>query len=164
VPQRRFDSGFAVPCCQVQQLHVFLGGPRRLLLDQHVVGQAKATRREQVAAVAIIGERSRLAHQPIDDVTVVDTVLAPTAQARQRLHQTLPVPHLQAFGVQPSFDTLADQPTGHRVGVAFDMQRAARVHTHVQTFAGLQPPRGQRPQLRQLLGQSCTTARVPLRE
>jgi hypothetical protein len=125
-------------------MHVLSGRPLRLPLPQQVVGQAKATAREQILAIAIIGEGSRFAHQPVDDVTVLDPVLATPTQTRQRFHQTLGVPHLDPLGVQPRLHLLADQPAGHRVGVAADVDRAARVHAHPPALARLQPTRRQR--------------------
>jgi len=160
--QRRLDTGFVVPRRQVQHLHVLLGRTLRLLRHQHVVGQAEAAGRKQVATIAIVRERPRLTHQPVDHVPVVDAVLAATPQPRQRLDQALRVPHLQALGKQPRLDPLADQTAGHRVRVAFDVQRAAFIHPHLQAFARLQAACRQRSQLRQLLGQAGLPARVPL--
>jgi hypothetical protein len=148
----------------VQDLHVLLRRPPGLLLAQQVVGQPEAAGGEEVLAVAIVGERPRLAHQPVDHVPVRDAVLAPAAQARQRLDVLLRVPHLQPLGVQAHLDPLADQPAGHGVGVAAHMDRAARVHAHSHALARLQPPRRQRPQQRHLLCQTPLPPPVALRE
>ncbi len=148
----------------MQDGQVLLRRPLRLPLGQHVIGQPEAARREQVAPVAVVRERPRLAHQPVDHVPVLDPVLAAPAQPRQRLHQPLRVPHLDPLRVQPGLDALADQPAGHRVGVAPDVDRAARVHPHPQPLARLQPPRWQRTQQGQLCFQPPPPARVELVE
>jgi len=123
--QHRLDPGLALARRQVQDAQVLLGRPLRPLLDQSVVDQTEATRREQVVAVAVVGERSRLAHQPVDDVPVVDAVLAPAAQTRTAFDEALRVPDLEVVGMQTDFHPFADQPAGHRVGVATDVDGAA---------------------------------------
>jgi hypothetical protein len=132
--------------------------------EEQVVGQAEAAGGEQVGPVAVVGERPRLADQPVDHVPVLHPVLAPAPQPRQRLHQPLGVPHLDPLGVHPRLDPLADQPAGHRVGVALDVDRAARVHPHRPPLARLQTPGRQRPQQGQLLGQPPLPPGVELPE
>lgn len=90
----------ALACRQVQDAQVLLGRPRRLPLHEQVVGHAEATAGEQIRPIAVVREGSRLAHQPVNDVPVVDTVLAASAQTRQRLQQLLAVPHFDPLGVQ----------------------------------------------------------------
>jgi hypothetical protein len=148
----------------VQDPQVLLRRPLRMTLAQHVVSQPEAARREQVPAIAIVRKGPRLAHQPVDDVAVLDAVLAPPTQARQRLHPPLGVPHLDPLRVQPGLHPLADQPARHRVGVAPDVNRAARVHPQHQPTARLQPAVRQRTQQRQLLLQPPPPAGVELLE
>jgi hypothetical protein len=145
-------------------MHILPGSPLRLPLAQHVIGQAETTARKQILAIAIIGASPRFTHQPVDDVTVLDPVLARPTQPRQRFDQTLGVPHLDPLGVQACLRLLADQSAGHRVGVAPDVDRAARVHAHAPALTRLQPPRRQRTQQRQLFLQPLTPARVELLE
>jgi hypothetical protein len=135
-----------------------------MLLDQPVVDQAEATRWEQVVAVAIVGERPRLAHQPVDDVPVGDAVLAPAAQAGQAFDQTLGVPDLDVVRVQAGLDPFADQPAGHRVGVAAEVDGAAGIHSHVDALIGVDTLGRQGPQQRQLLQQPCPPTLIPLGE
>jgi hypothetical protein len=148
----------------VQDLQVLPGRPLRLLPTQLVVGQAEAAGGEQVRPVAVVGEGPGLAHQPVNDVAVIDLVLAPAAQPRQPLHQPLRVPHLQVVGVQPHLDPLADEPAGHGVDVLAHGDGAPAIDPHPQPLAGLQPARRQRPQRQQLLGQPRPPAGVTLRE
>ena len=49
---------------------------RWLCALQRVVGAAEGQAGEQIVAVAVVGERARLAHQRPDDVAVVDAMLA----------------------------------------------------------------------------------------
>jgi hypothetical protein len=75
-PQHGLDAAFTLVGCQLQDAQVLLGGPLRLLLPQQVVGLAEAAGGEQVGPVAVIGKGSRLADQPVDDVSVLNLVLA----------------------------------------------------------------------------------------
>jgi hypothetical protein len=136
--QRRLHPGLTLACRQVQDSQILLGCPSRLLLHQQVVGHAEAAGGEQVGPIAVVGERSRLAHQPVDDVPVVDLVLAASAQTGQFFHPLLGVEDLDPLGVQSRLDPLADQPTGHRVDVPFHPHDAARFHAHTQPFARFQ--------------------------
>ena len=162
--QGRLDAALALPRRQVQDLQILPGRLLRLLLPQAVVGHPEAARREQVVAVAVVGERPRLAHQPVDDVPVLDAVLAPAAQPRQPFDLLLRVPHLQVVGVDADLDPLADQPADHRVGVAADVDGAATIDAHRHSLAGVQTLRRQRPQHGCLLLEAPEPAPVALGE
>ena len=114
--------------------------------------------------VAVVHKRPRLAHQPVDHVTIIDPVLAAATQTRHPLHTLLRVPHLDLLGADPRLHPLTDQTARHRVDVALDMNRAAPVHTHRPPLARFQTPRRQRPQQRQLLGQTLLPIAVELLE
>jgi hypothetical protein len=86
-------------------------------------------------------------------VPIVDAVLAATPQARQPFYQPLGVPDLDVIGVQAGLDPFANQPAGHRVGVALHVNGAAAIHPHPDPLARFQTPRRQGPQHGQLLGQ-----------
>lgn len=109
-----------------------------MLLDQPVIDQAEAAGWEQLLAVAVAGERPRLTHQPVDDMPVVDAMLASSTQSRQAFHKLLGVPDLEVVGMHTRLDPLADQAAGHRVGVAADMDGAAAIDTHRQALASIQ--------------------------
>ena len=144
----------------MQDPQVLLGRPPRLPLQEQVVGHAEAAAGEQVRLVAVVGEGTRLADQPVDDVAVLDPVPATPPQPGQLLQPLLAVPDLDPLGVQPGLDALADQPAGHRVDVALDPHGAARVHPHLQPLARLQAVPRQRPQQGPLLGQAGRPAGV----
>jgi hypothetical protein len=135
---------------QVQHLHVVLVRAGAILRLQGVVGLAERGRRVQVSPEGVAGERPRLAHQPADDMAVVDGVLALPAQPRHPLHQGVGVPHLDLLHAQAHLDDLADQPRRHGVGVAPHLDGAAPAHAHPQALLRLQPPRRQPPQRGQL--------------
>lgn len=78
-------------------------------------------------------------------------MLAASTQTRQQFHPLLGVPHFDPLRIQTSLYPLTDQPTGHRVGVAANVDRAASVHTHAQSLARFQATRRQRTQPRQFL-------------
>jgi hypothetical protein len=146
----------------VQDPQVVLGRPLRPLLEQGIVGHAEAAAGEQVRLVTIVSESPRLANQPVDDMPVVDAVLAPAPQPRQRCYLLLGVPDLDPLGVQPGLDPLADQPTGHRVDVALHTDGAARLHPHPQPLARLQAVSREWPQQGQFLGQTGLPTGVAL--
>jgi hypothetical protein len=128
--QHRLDSRLALACRQVQNPQVLLVRPRGLLLAQHVVGHAEVAAGKQILTVAIVGERPRLADQPVDDVPIVDAMLATAAQAWQLLNPLLGVPHFDALGVQAGVHPFADQPASHGVDVVLHFDDAARFYTH----------------------------------
>lgn len=138
----------------MQDPQVLLGRPFRLPLRQQVVGQAEAAAGEQVRPVTVGGEGPRLAHQPVDDVPVLDLVLAPPPQPGQALDLLLAVPNLDALGVQAGLHPLTDQPAGHRVNVPFHPDGTARLHPYPQPLSCLQTAVRQRPQHGHLLGQA----------
>jgi hypothetical protein len=148
----------------MQNLQIFLACSLRLLCQQPVIGQPEAARREQVVAVAVVGESARLAHQPVDDVPVLDPMFAATTQPRQTFHLFLGVPHFQMVGVQAHLDPFADQPARHRIRVAADVDRAAAIHTHRHALAGIEPLHRQRSQHGHFLVQPLDTPLVALPE
>ena len=151
-----------MPRGQVQDPQVLPVRRARLGRHQLVIGQPEDARGEQLLAVAVLGERPRLAHQPVDDVPVVDALPVPTAQPGQHLDPLLAVPDLQVLDEQPHLDGLADQPAGHRVAVAADVDQAALIDLRPQPLARFQPPRRQWSQHRHLLGQPCPPSGVEL--
>jgi hypothetical protein len=162
--QGRLDPGLTLPRRQVQDAQVFLDGTFGELLDQPVIDQAEATRRKQVVPIAVVGKRPRLAYQPVDDVPVVDAVLAPATQPGTALDEALTVPDLDVVGVQARLHPFADQAARHRVGVADDVDGAPRIHSHFDAFAGVNPLGRQRPQHGQLLSEPYLPALIPLGE
>ena len=148
----------------MQNPQVLLGRPRRLLHAQLVVGHAKVAAGKQFVPVAIIGERPRLTDQPVDDVSVIDPLLATSAQARHLVPQLLGVPHLNHLGVQAGLHLLADQPAGHRVDVPLHFDDAARFHPHTQPLARFQSMTRQRSQQRHFLRQTTGSTGVLLSE
>jgi hypothetical protein len=163
-PQRRRHARLALAGRQVQNPQVLLGRPRRLLHAQHVVGHAKVAAGKQFVPVPIIGECPRLADQPVDDVPVIDPLLATPAQARHLVSQLLGIPHFNHLGVQAGFHLLADQPAGHRVDVPLHFDDAARFHAHTQPLTRLQSMARQRSQQRHFLRHTAGSSGVLLGE
>lgn len=144
--QYRLDTRLALACRQVQNPQVLLVCPRRLTLTQFVVSHAEVAAGEHLLAVAIVGERPRLADQPVDHMPVIDAMLAPATQARHLLAQLLGIPHFDMLGVQTCLHPLADQPARHRVDIALHLDDAAPFHAHRQPLACLKSMTRQRPQ------------------
>jgi hypothetical protein len=127
-PQSILHGRLALAGRVLKDSQVFLGPrPFALFLAEPVVGHAEAAGREQILAVAILGKRSRLADQRVDDVPVLHLVLVPPDQSRQRVHTVVRVPHLDPIGEESGLDRFADEPTVHRVRVAVDVDEAARI-------------------------------------
>jgi hypothetical protein len=78
----------------MQDVNVLAAGALGMFGPQGVVGHAEAAGGEQVSLVAIFGKRSWLAHQPVNDMAIVDAMLVLTPQPGHRQHQLLAVPHL----------------------------------------------------------------------
>jgi hypothetical protein len=93
---------------------------------------------------------------------VLDAMLAPATQPRQPLDAALRVPDLDVVSVEPRLDPFADQPAGHRVGVAGDVDGAAGSHSHLHALTCVQALARQRPQQGQLFRQPRLPAPIPL--
>ena len=86
----------------MQDPQILAAGRRRAVLGtEDVVGHAKAGRRKQVVAIAVVGEGPGLAHQPVDDVAILDAMPALAAQAWNAFQMALGVIHVQVLGVEP---------------------------------------------------------------
>lgn len=128
------------------------GDPGSVFVPQPIIGQAKAAVGEQVLAIAVVLKGPWLPHQVVDDVPIVDRVLLAPHQPRQCIDMPSPVPEFHAVGMQPGFDFLADQPAVDRVGVAVNVDQAARVHAHRHPQTTILPLRRKRPEDGQFLG------------
>jgi hypothetical protein len=153
--QGALDALFAFHAGQVQQPQVLLVCACRMLRHQSVIAATIGQRWIQLFAVDIAGEGAGLAHQPADDVAIVDAVLVLTPQPRQALHQLLGIPDLDLLQTQAHLDRFADQPRRHRVAIVLDPDRTGATHAHAQPLQALQPRCRQRPQLRTLQRQRC---------
>jgi hypothetical protein len=95
-------------------------------------------------------------------VPIIDVLLAAAMQSRQLLDQLLPVPHFHMLRVQPRFDTFADQPAVHRIGIVLHVNHTPRSHRHAHALAAQQRRRRQRPEHRQLFRQAPLPAAIAL--
>jgi hypothetical protein len=109
------------------------------LVLQEVVGHPKPAGGEHRIAVAVLLERPGLAHQPVDDVAVLDAMLAPAPESRQGVDLPGPMPDVEGLGPDVNIHLLADQATGQRVGVAADMDRAPGIDPGLESPSHLQP-------------------------
>jgi hypothetical protein len=148
----------------VQDAQIFTVGIARPLLDQRIVSHAKMARGEQLLTIAVVSEGAGLAHQPVDDVPIVDAMLVPSAQPRQMLDLLLRVPHFKVFHEEADLDLFADQPAGHGVTVAIDMNQAAAIDASLQTLARFQTSSRQRSELGALFLQPVTPAGIEKRQ
>jgi hypothetical protein len=112
----------------------------RLRSFQLVVCLTKPAGGKQVRLIAVAGERSGLAHQPVDHMPVIDPMLLVTAQPWHRHLGLLRVPHLDRLGPHPRFHPFSFQPRRDRVNIVLHLDRASLAHLHAQPHQGLQPP------------------------
>jgi hypothetical protein len=138
------------------------GDPCYMLALEPVVGHPKAAVGEQILSIPVVLERSRLAHQLVDDVPVVDRVLVPSHQPRHRVDQLAPIPDLDVLGRQTDVDLLANQAAVNRIHVAVDVDQASRVHTHRQPQTAFQSLERQRPENGEFFRVPLAPRRVPL--
>ena len=136
-PQGILHGRLAFPGRQLQKFQVFPHGPLvRVLPAQRVVRHAEMARGEQILMVLVVGEGARLADQRVDDVPVVDGVLADARQPRHALDHDAGVPYLHLLHADHHVHLPADQAAVDRVSVSQNPDRAACPHPDIG-----QPPR-----------------------
>lgn len=152
----------AVPRRQMQDLQVLLRGVLlRVLPAQRVVGHAEVARGEQVFMVLVVGESPRLADQRVDDVAIVDGVLADARQSRHALDQRAGVPDFHFLDADHHVHLVADQAAVDRVGVPQDLDRARHANGDVaQAAPAAKPCRRQRTQRGQFFREPLLPPRV----
>lgn len=149
----------------MQDLQIVLGAPAVVAaFAEPVVGDAKPRGREQVVPIGVVRESAGLAHQGINDMPVVHRVLVAADQPRERVDVPVGVPDFDAVGEQAGLDLFAHEATVHRVGVAMDVDQAARVDPAPHLQARRQAGRGQVAQRPPLLGDPTPTLGVPRRD
>jgi hypothetical protein len=138
-PQRLVHAAFSLLRGQEEDRQVVLDHAAGPPVLQQVVGHPEPAGREHRIAVAVLLERPGLAHQPVDDVAVLDAMSPPTSEPRQGVQFPGPVPDVEGLGPDVDIDLFADQSAGQRVGVATDVDRAARVDPRLEPSGHLQP-------------------------
>src|SRR5436309_2707427 len=88
-------------------------------LPQIIVGHTKHDAGKQVALITVVGKSSRLAHQRIDNVSVLDMMPARSAQPRDSFQHLAAVPDFQRFAVNADVDAFTDQPAIDGIDVVF---------------------------------------------
>ena len=145
-PQRLVDAAFSFLRGQEKDRQVVLDHAAGPLVVQHVVGHPEPAGGEHRIAVAVLLERPGLAHQPVDDVAVLDAMLASASESRQGVDLPGPVPDVEGLGPDVNIHLFADQTAGQRVGVAADMDRAPGIDPGLEPASHLQPASRQRRQ------------------
>jgi hypothetical protein len=145
-PQRLVHAALSLLSGQEEDRQVILDRAAGPPVFQQVVGHPEPAGGEHRIAVAVLLERPGLADQPVDDVAVIDAMLASASEPRQGIQLPGPVPDVEGLGPDVDIDLLADQPTGQRVGVAADVDRAARIDPGFEPSGHLKPASRQRRQ------------------
>ena len=138
-PQRLVHTAFSLLSSQEEDGQVILDHAAGPPVLQQVVGHPEPTGGEHRITEAVLLERSGLADQPVDDMAVLDAMLAPAPEPGQGVDLPNPVPDIKGLGPDMDIHLFADQTTGQRVGVAADMDRAARIDLGLDPPCHLQP-------------------------
>jgi hypothetical protein len=153
-PQCLVHAVFSLPGRQEKNRQVILDHAAGPPVLQDVVGHPEPAGGEHRVAVAVLLECPGLADQPVDDVAVFDAMPAPAPESRQGVQLPGPVPDVEGLGTDVNIHLFADQSARQRVGVAADVDRAARVDPRLEPPGHLQPTRRQRRQHGQFLGET----------
>jgi hypothetical protein len=138
-PQRLVHAAFSLLRGQEQDGQVILDHAAGPPVLQQVVGHPEPAGGEHRIAVAVLLERPGLAHQPVDDVAVLDAMLAPASESRQGVKLSGPVPDFEGFSSDMNINLFADQAARQRVGIAADVDRAPRIDPRFEPSGHLQP-------------------------
>jgi hypothetical protein len=162
--QRLLYRVLAITGRQLQNLQVLADAlTRTVIAAEPIVGDAEVARREHVLSILVVLECTRLAHQRIDHVPVIDRVLAAARQPGHPLDFAPPVPDLDRVRVDHHVDPVPHQPAGNRIRVPLDLDRTATADPDPpHTLPVVKPRRRQLPQQRFLLGELGRSRSVPL--
>jgi len=163
-PQRVLHGILAIAGRQLQHLQVLASRHARSVISQQpIVGDAKMARGKHVRVILIVRKRPWLPHQRVDHVPVIDGVLAVASQTRHLLNLAPRPPDFDSLGVDHHINFHADQPTGDRVRIAFDLNRAAAANLDAaDALTVIELARRQLAKTRLFLGELVGTPRVPL--
>jgi hypothetical protein len=159
-PQGFVDPALALARRELEDLQVFLDRAAGPLVLQGVVGHAEPAGGEHRVAVAVFLERAGLAHQPVDDVAVVDPVLATATKPRQAIDLLGAVPDVETIDPDVHIDFFADQTTGQRIDVATDVDRAPGIDFRRDPPGHLDAPRWQGGERGLILGEAVAAVGV----
>jgi hypothetical protein len=140
-PQRLVNTAFSLPRRQEKNRQIVLDHAAGPLVQEHVVGHPEPAGGEHRIAVAVLLERSRLADQPVDDVAVLDAMLASPSESREGVQLLGSVPDIESLGTDVNINLFADQTAGQRIGVATDVDRTPRIDSCLEPARHLQPAR-----------------------
>jgi hypothetical protein len=162
--QRVLHCVLAVSGRQLQNLQVFTHAfAWAMVAAQLIVGHAEVATRKHVFTVLVVLERARLADQRIDHVTVIDRVLAMAGQTWHPLDFGARVEDVDEVGVDHHVHPVPDQPTGHRIRVAFDLNRTAAADRNAgDALPVIQLARRQLAKTRFFLGKPGPSRRIAL--
>lgn len=137
-PQGVVNPALSFLARQAEDFQVLLDRAARPPVLQHIVGDPESTGRKHRVAVAVLLERSRLAYQPVDDVAVLDAMLAPATKPGETVDLAGAVPDFKGLSHDMNIDKLTDQSAGQRIGVAADVDRAPRIDPRLEPSGHLQ--------------------------
>ncbi len=138
-PQRLVHAAFSRLGGQVEDRQVILDHAAGPPVFQQVVSHPEPAGGEHRIAIAVLLERSGLTHQPVDDVAVIDAMLAPASEPRQDVELPGPMPDVEGLGPDVDIHLLADQTAGQRIRVAANVDRAPGIDPGLEPASHLQP-------------------------
>ena len=129
---------------------------------QHVVRDAKMAGGKHFFVEAIVGKSSRLTHQTVDHMAVVNRKAVLANKAWHRLYKVTPITHPYRFGFNPNVDFATDQSAGDRVSIGAYLNRATAVNAHAEVVGDVEPLVGQTLQNGLLLSETPLAMSVGL--
>ena len=138
VLQSLFDFPFPFLGRQLQDPQIL--SVRRLwtILSQLVVGDSEQDSGKEIFPPAIAGKGSRLSHQRVDHVPVIDPVLSFPPQSRHLGYSLPAITNFHMIGIQSRLHLFADQAAVHRVGVVAHSDRGTGCDLHSESDEVLQ--------------------------
>ena len=97
--------------------------------------------RKQILTVAVVLKGARFTDQPVNDVPVLDAVLAFASQPRYGVYALLGIPYLQVLHIKPYIYMLSNQAAVHLIHIVIDPDCAARSNPDLKLFAAVKTPR-----------------------
>ena len=120
-----FNPGLVFFCGKIKDLKIFFVPSFRVPILQKIVGHSKVAAGKKIFPVPIVLKCTRLAHQPVYDMPILDIMFLGTHHPRHIFHFSLGIPDFQVIRVNSDIRLFSNQTAVYRVHVFFDTDGAA---------------------------------------
>jgi hypothetical protein len=96
--------------------------------------------RKQILTVSVILKGAGFADQPVNNVPVLDTMLAFASQPGDGIYTLLGIPYLQVLHIKPNIYRLSNQAAVYRIHIMIDPDCAARSNSDLKPLAAVKTP------------------------